>query len=45
MTLELESDIDILKLHLHAKNEVARLRHSKPLTVEEISMANEQTLK
>jgi len=29
MTLKLEGDLDILKMHLHAINEVARLRHLK----------------
>jgi len=33
MTLKLESGLDILKVYLHTENEVARLRHSKLLTV------------
>jgi len=31
MTLKLESDLDIPKMYLHIKNEVARVRHSKLL--------------
>jgi len=42
MTLKLEGDLDILKMYLHIKNEVARLRHSKLLMVDEIYMANEK---
>jgi len=41
ITLKLEGDIDILKVYLYTENEVARLRHSKLLTVDEICMANE----
>jgi len=41
MTLKLEGDLDILKMYLHTKNEVARLRHWKLLTVDEICMVNE----
>jgi len=29
MTLNLEGDLDILKMYLHTENEVARLRHSE----------------
>jgi len=36
MTLKLEGDLDILKMNLHTENEVARLRHSKRLTVDEM---------
>jgi len=36
MTLKLEGGIDILKMCLHTENEVARLRHSIVLTVDEI---------
>jgi len=42
MTLKLEGDLDILKMYLHTENEVARLKHSKLLTVDEIRMANVQ---
>jgi len=42
MTLKLEGDLDILKIHLYTENEVARLRHSKLLIMDEISMANEK---
>jgi len=42
MTLKLEDDLDILNMYLHTGNEVARLRHSKLLTVEEICMVNEK---
>jgi len=45
MTLKLESDLDILKMYLHAEKEVARLRHTKLLTVDVRSMVNEKTLK
>jgi len=45
MTLKLEVDLDILKMYLHAKNEVARLRHLKLLITDEISMANEKMQK
>jgi len=38
MTLKLESDLDILQLHLHIENEVARVKHSKLLTMDEICM-------
>jgi len=44
MTLKLEGDLDILKMYLRAENEVARLRHSKLLTVDEICMVNEKYL-
>jgi len=37
MTLKLESDLDILKMYFHTKNEVATLRHSKLLMMDEIS--------
>jgi len=40
MTLKLEGNLDILKMYLHTKNEVARLRYSKLLMVDEICMAN-----
>jgi len=36
MTLKLESDLDMLTMYLHTENEVARLRHSKLLTVDVI---------
>jgi len=36
VTLKLKGDVDILKMYLHAENEVARLRHSKLLTVDEM---------
>jgi len=45
MTLKLEGDLDILKMYLHAENEVARLRHSKLLTVDEICVINEKIRK
>jgi len=45
MTLKLEGELDILKMYLHTENEVARLRPSKLLTVDEITTANEQILK
>jgi len=37
MTLKLEGDLDILKMYLHIKNEITRLRHSKLLTLDEIT--------
>jgi len=37
MTLKLEGDLDILKMYLHTKNEVARLRHSKLLKMDKIA--------
>jgi len=39
MTLKLEGDLNILKMHLHTENEVARLRHSKFLQLDEICTA------
>jgi len=42
MTLKLEGDLDILKMYLHAQNEVARLRHLKLVTVDEICRGNER---
>jgi len=39
MTLKLKGDLDILKMYLQTENEVARLRHSKLLTLHEIGMA------
>jgi len=36
MTLKLEGDLDILRMYIHIENEVARLKHSKLLTVDEI---------
>jgi len=45
MTLKLEGDLNILKMYLHTKNEVARLMHSKLVTVDEICVANEKILK
>jgi len=45
MTLKLKNDIDILKMYLHTENKVARLRHSKLLTVDETCMVNEKILK
>jgi len=41
MTLKLRGDRDFLKMYLHTENEVAKLRHSKLLTVDETCMANE----
>jgi len=35
MTFKLEGDPDILKMYYHTENKVARLRHSKLLTVDE----------
>jgi len=45
MTLKFVGDLDILKMYFHAENEVARLRHSKLLTVDEICTANEKNAK
>jgi len=45
MTLKLEGDLDILKMHLHTENEVAGLRHSKLLIMDEIYMANVKNTK
>jgi len=45
MTLKLEGDLDILITYLHIQNEVARLRHSKILTVDDIGMVNEKIRK
>jgi len=42
MTLKLEGDLDILKMYLYTENEVAVLRHSKLLTVYEISTVHEK---
>jgi len=42
MTLKLEGHLDILKMYLHTENEVATLRHSKLLVVDEICMVNEK---
>jgi len=42
MALKLEG---ILKMYLHAENEVARLRHSKLLAVDEMYMANKKNTK
>jgi len=42
MTLKLGGVLDILKMYYHTENEVARLRHSKLLTVDEICVANEK---
>jgi len=39
MTSKLEGNLDILKMYLHAENEVARLRHSKLLTVDACDIA------
>jgi len=39
MTLKLEGDLNILKMYLHRENEVARLRYSKILKLDEIDMA------
>jgi len=39
MTLKLEGDLDIMKMYLHTENEVARLRHSKLLIMDEICNA------
>jgi len=40
LTLKLEGALDILKMYLYTKYEVARLRHSKLLTVDKVSTAN-----
>jgi len=40
--LKLEGDLDILKMYLYTENEVARLRHSKLLIMDEICTANEK---
>jgi len=45
MTLTLEGDLHILKTYLHTESEVATLRHSRLLTVNEIRMANEKKRK
>jgi len=45
VTLKLEGDLNILKMYLYTKNEIARLRHSKLLTVDEICKANEKIRK
>jgi len=45
MTLKLEGDLDILKLYLHTENEVARLKHSKLLIMDEIGIANKKHTK
>jgi len=42
MTLKLEGGLDILNMYLHTENEVARLRHSKLLTVDEVCIVNEK---
>jgi len=41
LTLKLEGDLNILKMYFYVENEVARLRHSKLLTVDDICMVNE----
>jgi len=41
MTLKLAGDLDILKTYLHIENEVARLRHSKLLIMDEICITSE----
>jgi len=38
-------NLGILKMYLYTQNEVAKLRHSKLLTVDEICMANEKNTK
>jgi len=43
MTLKLEDDLDIPKMCLHTENEVARLRRSKLLAVDDIGVANKNT--
>jgi len=45
MTLKLEGDLDILKMYFYTENEVARLRHSKLLIMDEICMAYEKNTK
>jgi len=45
MTLKLEGDLDILKMYLYNKNEVARLWYWKLLMVDEICLVNEQIQK
>jgi len=42
MTLKLQGNLDILKMYLHTKNEVAGLRQWKLITVDEICMVNEK---
>jgi len=42
ITLKVESDLYILKMYYNAENEVARLRHSKLVAVDEICMVNEK---
>jgi len=42
MTLKLEGDLDRLKMYLHTKNDVAGLRHSKLLLMDEIWMVNKK---
>jgi len=44
ITLKLESDLDILNMYIDTENEVAKLRHSKLLTVDEICMINKKYL-
>jgi len=42
MTAKLEGDLDIPTMYLHTENEIARLRHSKLLTVYEMCTSNEK---
>jgi len=45
MTLKPKGHLDILKMYLHTENKVAKLRHSKLLTVDKICIANEKNTK
>jgi len=45
MTLKLEGNLDILKIHLQTKNEVATLRHSTLLIDDDMCLANEKNTK
>jgi len=40
MTLKLQGDLEVLKMHLGTKNEVAMLRHSKLLLEDDTCVAN-----
>jgi len=39
MTLKLEGDLDILKMHLNTENEVVRFRQIKVFIMDDICMA------
>jgi len=45
MTWKLEGDLDILKMFVYTKNEVARLRHSILLMMDEIGIVNQKMRK